>query len=97
MGAAISGATSYTYNTNTLVVGDVITCEMTSSMACLNNPLAVSNAITITAPVTPSVSISANFTAGTILCPNTYVVFTATPTNAGTSPYYIWKKKWGSL
>lgn len=91
-GAAISGANNTTYTTNTLVVGDVITCEMTSSMTCLNNPLAVSNAITITGPVPPSVSIGANFTAGTILCPNTNVVFTATPTNGGTSPYYVWKK-----
>ena len=62
---------------------------MTSSLPCVTQPTATSNAITMTVNpiVTPAVSIS---TSATTICSGTNVIFTATPTNGGT-PSYQWK------
>ena len=51
--------------------------------------------LTITTPVTPGISIAAN-PSGSIVA-GTSVIFTATPTNAGTSPVYQWKKNGNSV
>ena len=45
--------------------------------------------VTVTEPVTPAVSLSAN--PGTTTCAGNEVVFTATPVNGGLSPTYVWK------
>jgi hypothetical protein len=85
------GANSNTYSNAALVNGDVVTCELTSSVTCVTSPTATSNSITmnVTANVTPSVSISAN--PGSTICAGTNVTFTATPTNGGATPSYQWK------
>jgi hypothetical protein len=85
------GTNSNTYSNASLTNGDVVTCEMTSSFACANPASATSNAITmtVTANVTPSVSIAAS--PGNTICEGTNVTFTATPTNGGASPSYQWK------
>jgi uncharacterized protein (TIGR02145 family) len=70
--------------------GDIITCQLTSSVPCpISNPV-TSNPITQTVyPIVPAgITISASENP---VCSNTYVTFTATPINGGTSPGYQWK------
>ena len=85
------GTNTYTYSTSTLNNGDVVSCIMTSSLLCVNNSPATSNAITMTVNpnVTPTVTISTPITA---ICSGANAVFTATPTNGGGAPVYQWKK-----
>ena len=96
-GIDIVGQTGQTYTTNTLVAGDVITCEMTSSNTCLNTPTVDSNPLTITNPLTPSLSISSNPATSASICPNTNITFTANAINAGSNPRYYWYKNGVSL
>ncbi len=90
-GVNISGATLSSYTTNALANGDVISLQLSSNAACVSSANATSNSITMTvnATVTPSVSVSAD---NTTVCAGGTVTFTATPTNAGTTPTYQWKK-----
>lgn len=44
---AVVGGNNSTYTSTTLSAGQVVTCEMTSSLACLTSTSAVSNSITI--------------------------------------------------
>ena len=84
------GTNSNTYQNSTLVNGDIVTVELTSSLACANPTTATSAGITmvVTSTVAPSVSIGAD--PGNTICAGTNVTFTATPTNGGT-PSYQWK------
>jgi hypothetical protein len=86
------GTNSDTYTTSSLTNGQIVTCIMTSSISgVLGNP-ATSNAITMTVNpfVTPSVSIAIT-TGNNPSCSGSTVIFTASPTNGGTSPSYQWK------
>jgi hypothetical protein len=85
------GTNSATYTSTSLVNGDVITCQMTSSAACASMGTANSTPITmvVNANTTPSVSISASVTT---ICAGTAITFTATPVNGGSSPTYQWKR-----
>jgi uncharacterized protein (TIGR02145 family) len=77
----------YTYNP---LNGDLVSCVLTSSVACsLGNP-ASSNTITMI--------VNSNLPAGVTIvassnpfCPGSSVTFTATPVNGGASPSYQWK------
>ncbi|MBS1505503.1 MAG: gliding motility-associated C-terminal domain-containing protein [Bacteroidetes bacterium] len=86
------GTGGTTYSDAALVNGDVISVVLTSSLTCVTSATASSNTITmtVTAIVTPSVSIAA--APGSTICSGTNVTFTATPTNGGGSPTYQWKK-----
>jgi hypothetical protein len=86
------GSNSNQYTDAGLVNNDVVDVVMTSNATCLTTPTANSNQLTmtVTANVTPSVSIAAN--PGTSICAGTSVTFTATPTNGGASPSYQWRK-----
>ncbi len=85
------GTNSATYTSSTLSNGDVVTCVMTSSEACLTTATATSNGITmsVTANVTPAVSVAVS--PNDTICDGTSVTFTATPTNGGATPTYQWK------
>ncbi|MCX6245333.1 MAG: hypothetical protein NTU98_11590 [Bacteroidetes bacterium] len=78
---------NYTYTPSN---GDVVTCRLTSSLACATNNPATSNQIVMivssTLPVSVTITCSAN-----PYCEGTSVTYTATPVNGGTSPAYQWK------
>ena len=86
-----TGTNSNTYSTTTLVNGDIISCDITSSLACLATTTASSNNIvmTVNANQTATVSISAS---ANNICAGTTVTFTAVPVNGGTAPVYQWQK-----
>ncbi len=91
-GVNIPGETGATYTTTTLANGDVITVTMTSNALCVSGPPATSPGINMT--VNPSLPASVNIAANPAgaICAGTSVIFTATPTNGGTTPTYQWKK-----
>jgi len=85
------GINSNTYTDNGLINGDVVNCVLTSNGACITTPNATSNNINITvsAPVTATISISAS---ANNICFGTAVTFTAAGINGGAAPAYQWKK-----
>ncbi|MFH2095453.1 MAG: M14 family zinc carboxypeptidase [Bacteroidota bacterium] len=88
-GSSAQSGASNTFNT-TITEGDVIYCELTSSLPCNDGP-ANSNSITMHTTTGVSVSVGVSASATTI-CTGQSVTFTASPTGGGSSPSYIWKK-----
>ncbi len=84
------GENSPVFVSNSLSDGDVVHVVMTSSLLCVTQPTATSNAITVSIipPVAASVSIQASDNA---ICAGTEVVFTASPVNGGSNPSYQWR------
>lgn len=93
----ITVSTSSTYSSNSLVHGDVITCIMGSSIACVSNPIANSAPVVMSVnyPYTPSVTILAS--PGTTINPGTTVSFYATVTGNGGAYTYQWIKNGGDI
>lgn len=85
------GTNNPIYGDNSIINGDVITCEMLSNEQCTNSPNVISNSITMSTlnMVAPSISITAN--PGTSICTGTSVNFTASINNGGSSPTYQWQ------
>ena len=85
------GTNSTSYTTSSIVNGDIITCEITSSESCAVPLNATSNSITMTVMpnVVPSVNINAS--PGINVCAGTSVSFTANALNGGSSPSFLWK------
>lgn len=86
------GTNSTSYTTTTLQNGDIVTCNMNSSVACPSSTTVTSNALTMTInpTVIPSISISSDF--GTQACVGVPVTFTATTTNGGPAPLFQWRQ-----
>lgn len=66
------------------------TSTITAAATGLCGTTSADRVVTVIAPTIPTVTISAN--PGGNICAGTSVTFTATPGNAGTNPYYQWKK-----
>ena len=91
-GSNILGATSSTYPYTS--VGNNIACVMTANNVCKTIATATSNVITtaIIPNAVYSVSIASSpVTNINTFCSGTTAVFTATPTNGGSTPIYQWK------
>ena len=80
-GTAIAGATKSTYTSATLSNNDVITCILTSGLACTTTPTATSNTITMT--------VSNSFSSGGVYYKITSLTtpYTVTVTNVGSNSY----------
>lgn len=85
------GSSSAVYIDNLLNNGDVISCELSSSLNCVTSITATSNNVVmnINASITPAITISASVNN---ICPGTAVTFSGIPTNEGSAPVYQWKK-----
>jgi len=79
------------FTTNNLANNDIVSCAMTSNAQCVLNPLALSNAIsmTIKPDVTSTVQIAGSSTA---ICSDTTAFFSASISNGGNNPLYQWLK-----
>jgi hypothetical protein len=85
------GSNSPAYATNSLQNGDVVSCVLTSSETCISGNNISSNSLTMTVNSTETASVNITTGGGSTICPGEVVVFTATTTNAGSSPIYQWK------
>ena len=84
------GENTAVFMTDALYNEDIITCEVTSSLACTENNPATSNDIVMTVyeilPVSATIEASQN-----PACEGQEVVFTATSENGGENPSYQWR------
>jgi gliding motility-associated-like protein len=87
---APGGTNSATYTSSGLNDMDVVRCLLTSNAACLTTPSAFSNSFSMSVNPTLVSSVSLAYTP-TSICAGDKVVFTATPTNEGTAPDYVWQ------
>jgi gliding motility-associated-like protein len=84
------GSNSPAYSSSTLTDGDIVSCKMTSNAFCVINPTTPSN--TIAMSVIPHAVAGVSITASaTSICSDSNVVFTAIPSNGGSTPSYQWK------
>ncbi len=83
-------ATGSTYTTSTLAPLDVISCQMTSSIACPLPKVVNSNAILMNVTKKSPASVTITSDVGNSNCSGQPVEFTATPVNGGTTPAYSW-------
>lgn len=84
------GTNTNSFTTTTLQNSDVVSCTLTSSQNCVIATSVNSNAITMAILPNDVASIVVSNNLNNI-CPGTAVTFTATATNAGTSPIYQWQ------
>ena len=82
------GDTSYT--SSTLASTDVVSCVMTSNAACVIDPIAVSNNLSVPVFSIPVTGVDIKASADPI-CQDSVVSFTATPVNGGVTPFYVWE------
>ena len=88
-GASIGGG-SDAVTFATLKNGDIIQCELTSSINCVTNASVLSNELQVV--VHPIVVVSANLSVPkTSICRDEKITFTATPINGGNNPSYQWQ------
>jgi hypothetical protein len=84
------GTNSNTFTTTTLTNNAQVKCILTSSAACASPFTVTSNVLnlTVNSAVVPTLSITSS---ANNICTGTPVTFTATTTNAGTTPSYQWQ------
>ncbi len=93
----IAGETGSTFTRSNLANGDKIGVQMQQDLnICASFAQSNEITMTVTPPVTPSVSLSSSVADNTI-CAGTPVTFTATPTNGGTTPMYKWTINGGTV
>ncbi len=72
------------------VNGDIVSCVLTSNAACASGNPATSNTVTMIVnpdlPINITIAPSAN-----PVCAGSSVIFTATPVNGGSTPFFQWK------
>jgi len=86
----IVGAMSNTFASSTLLNGETIFCELTSSLDCPSPDVASSNVITMNVIDNPPI-VAIYASTGNIVPPGTTVTFTSAVYDAGTSPIYQWQ------
>jgi hypothetical protein len=87
-GTALATGTGFVH---TPANGDIISCTLTSTAACLSVPTATYTATATVKPyLAPSVSISTGGYGDTV-CIGTLTPFTPSPVNSGTTPGYQWQ------
>ena len=77
------GINNTVYSSNTLVNGDIVSCELTSNAACVSDPIVLSNKVIIEALTPPSIRIT---TSSAAICTGDSKTFIATPAGAGAAP-----------
>lgn len=84
-----AGSNNDSFTVATLNNGDSVWVVLTSNALCATSSVVSSakTAISITAPVTPNLSITPS---ATNICSGDVVTYTATATNAGSNPVYNW-------
>lgn len=86
-----TGTNAITYTSSTLVTGDVVTCTLTSSNACVTNPVVTSNAISMEVDKVDTTSVTTTLTAGTNPgCSDSMLTYVANAVNMGANPNYTW-------
>lgn len=90
-----TGTNSNTYSTSSLINGDIISCDLTSSLVCLATTSASSNTILMTVNASQVAAVAIAASANNI-CAGIPVTFTAVPVNGGAAPVYQWRKN-GSI
>jgi Tfp pilus assembly major pilin PilA len=83
------GTDSPTYTDASLSNNDIVSCILTSNEACATNNPATSNSDTMTVDSILPIGISI-VASNNPACLNSFVTFTATPMNGGTTPIYQW-------
>ncbi|NVO20035.1 MAG: hypothetical protein HXX13_10065 [Bacteroidetes bacterium] len=82
-----TNSSSFSY---TPIDNDIVTCILTSNLACASGNPAISNAVTMHVNPVQDVSIGISATA-TQVCSGTEVTFASAAINGGTSPSYQWQ------
>jgi hypothetical protein len=84
-----AGSNQASFTLTNTANGDVVNCQLTSSQLCATPVVVSSNSVTlsVSASVTPAVSIAAS---STNICSGP-ITFTASAVNEGTTPVYQWK------
>jgi hypothetical protein len=88
---SVSAGTGATFAAGAITNGDIVTCELISSEACVTSANATSNAYTVAGetPADPAVSFVAT-TGQNPSCAGEMIEFTATPVDGGQNPTYEW-------
>ena len=91
-----TGTNSPTFSSTTLINNDVVSVVMTSNATCVSGNPATSNTVTMVVNANLPAGVSIAAVPSGAVCAGTSVVFTATPTNGGTTPSYQWKVNGGN-